>query len=140
MIVSAIVDSPSLPRMDASLAGVSGVSVIIPVHNAATTLEATLNSLVEQTHGVWEAIIVDDGSTDSTRTIANIWAQRDRRLSVLHQDNRGVSAARNRGLQEARYPYILFLDVDDRIAPVRLEHMLGKLSSDPALARVLVCV
>src|SRR5260221_1355919 len=95
MIVSAISDSPSLPRMDASPAGVSGVSVIIPVHNAATTLEATLNSLVEQTHGVWEAIIVDDGSTDSTRTIANIWAQRDRRLSVLHQDNRGVSAARS---------------------------------------------
>src|SRR5260221_2264843 len=136
MIVSAISDSPSLPRMDASPAGVSGVSVIIPVHNAATTLEATLNSLVEQTHGVWEAIIVDDGSTDSTRTIANIWAQRDRRLSVLHQDNRGVSAARNRGLQEARYPYILFLDGDDRIAPVHLEHMLEKLSSDPALDAV----
>jgi len=122
--------------MDASPTGVCGVSVIIPVHNAATTLEATLNSLFEQTHGVWEAIIVDDGSTDGTRTIANIWAQRDRRLSVLRQDNRGVSAARNRGLQEARYPYILFLDGDDRIVPVHLEHMLRKLSSDPALDAV----
>jgi peptidoglycan/xylan/chitin deacetylase (PgdA/CDA1 family)/SAM-dependent methyltransferase len=136
MIVSAISDSPSLPRTDASPAGVSGVSVIIPVHNAAKTLEATLNSLFEQTHAVWEAIVVDDGSTDGTRTIVNSWAQRDRRFSVLHQDNRGVSAARNRGLQEARYSYILFLDGDDRIAPVHLEHMLAKLSSDPALDAV----
>jgi peptidoglycan/xylan/chitin deacetylase (PgdA/CDA1 family)/SAM-dependent methyltransferase/GT2 family glycosyltransferase len=136
MKVGVISCSAPLSRTDASAARASAVSLIIPVHNAATTLEATLKSVVEQTHPVWEAIIIDDGSTDGTRAIANSWAQRDQRFSVLHQNKRGVSAARNRGLQEARYPYILFLDGDDRIAPVHLEHMLGKLSSDPALDAV----
>src|SRR5258708_40170784 len=129
MIVSAISDSPSLPRTDASPAGVSGVSVIIPVHNAAKTLAATLNSVFEQTHVVWEAIVVDDGSMDGTRTIANSWAQRDRRVKPPHHKNRGGSAPRNRGLQEARYSYILFLDGGDRTASVHLENMLAKLCS-----------
>src|SRR5215469_4341782 len=136
MNVSEISNLPSLSQMPTGQSSVSGVSVVIPVHNAAATLEATLNSLIQQSHALWEAIIVDDGSTDSTRAIADDWAQRDSRFRVLHQDKRGVSAARNHGLDEARYPYILFLDGDDRIAPVHLQRMLEKLSSDPGLDAV----
>lgn len=113
-----------------------GVSVIIPVHNASTTLEATLNSVVRQTHAVWEAVIIDDGSTDGTRSTADGWAHRDRRFRVLHQEKSGVSAARNRGLREARYSFVLFLDGDDRIAPTYLERMVKMLSSDSTLDAV----
>jgi peptidoglycan/xylan/chitin deacetylase (PgdA/CDA1 family)/SAM-dependent methyltransferase len=128
---------PPLPgQAEASAAATAGVSIIIPVHNAATTLEATLNSVVQQTHALWEAIIIDDGSTDTTRAIANGWVQRDGRFRLLQQEKAGVSAARNLGLREARYPYVLFLDGDDHIAPVHLEHMVGKLRSDSTLDAV----
>jgi glycosyltransferase involved in cell wall biosynthesis len=113
-----------------------GVSVIIPVHNAMKTLGATLNSLFLQSYVPWEAIVIDDGSTDGTRTIAESWAHRDRRIRVLHQAKLGVSAARNRGLSEARYSFVLFLDGDDRIAPTHLERMVDKLSSDGTLDAV----
>jgi peptidoglycan/xylan/chitin deacetylase (PgdA/CDA1 family)/2-polyprenyl-3-methyl-5-hydroxy-6-metoxy-1,4-benzoquinol methylase len=136
MNVSAISDLPSLPQMRTGQSGESGVSLVIPVHNAAITLTSTLCSVIQQNYVVWEAIIVDDGSTDNTRTMANDWAQRDSRFRVLHQDKRGVSAARNRGLQEAGNRYVLFLDGDDRIAPGHLERMLEKLSSDPGLDAV----
>jgi glycosyltransferase involved in cell wall biosynthesis/peptidoglycan/xylan/chitin deacetylase (PgdA/CDA1 family) len=113
-----------------------GVSVIIPARNAATTLDATLDSLVNQSYPAWEAIIIDDGSTDDTRAIAESWAHREKRFRVVHQAKLGVSAARNRGLQEARYAFVLFLDGDDRIAPAHLERMMGKLSSDRTLDAV----
>jgi glycosyltransferase involved in cell wall biosynthesis/peptidoglycan/xylan/chitin deacetylase (PgdA/CDA1 family)/SAM-dependent methyltransferase len=136
MIVSEISLSPSPSQTDASPASVSGVSIIIPVYNATTTLEATLNSVVRQTHAVWEAVIIDDGSTDGTRIIANSWAHQDKRFRVLHQEKSGVSAARNRGLREARYSFVLFLDGDDQIAPTHLERMGKMLSSDSALDAV----
>jgi hypothetical protein len=66
----AIPSAPLTCSADASLADTSGVSVIIPAHNAAATLAATLDSVVRQTHSVWEAVIIDDGSTDGTRAIA----------------------------------------------------------------------
>src|SRR5258708_4567813 len=59
---------PFASPADASPGGAMGVSVIIPVHNGSATLEATLNSVVRQTHAVWEAVIIDDGSTDGTRS------------------------------------------------------------------------
>jgi peptidoglycan/xylan/chitin deacetylase (PgdA/CDA1 family)/GT2 family glycosyltransferase len=113
-----------------------GVSIIVPVHNASATLEATLNSLVHQTYISWEAIIVDDGSTDGTWTIAKDWAERDTRFSVLRQQMSGVSAARNHGLEKARYPFVLFLDGDDRVAPIYLERMAGALSGNSSLDAV----
>lgn len=121
---------------NADLSDSSGVSVIIPAHNAEATLEATLNSVVRQTHAVWEAVIIDDGSTDRTRALAEDWARRDQRVSVLYQEQSGVSAARNRGLREARCPFVLFLDSDDRIAPTHLESMAGMLAADSKLDAV----
>ena len=95
------------------------------------TLAATLNSVLGQTHTVWEAVIVDDGSTGTrTNTTAEDWAHRDRRFRALHQQQCGVSAARNSGLQVAQYPFVLFLDSDDRIAPTHLECMAAMLLAD----------
>src|ERR1700747_1723380 len=136
MNVSAISDLPSLPQMRTGQSGESGVSLVIPVHNAAITLPSTLCSVIQQSYVVWEAIIVDDGSTDNTRTMANDWAHRDSRVRVLHQDKSGVSAPGNARLQETGNCYVLVLDGDDRIAPGHLERMLEKLSSDPGLDAV----
>ena len=114
----------------------AGVSVIVPAYNAGATLQRTLNSVLQQTYALWEVIIISDGSTDDTRTIAEGWARRDQRVRVLYQERSGVSAARNRGLREARYPFVLFLDADDRIAPTHLERMAGRLTADPSLDAV----
>lgn len=130
---------PSAPVSSSAVAkpaGISGISVIIPAHNAEATLEATLNSVLHQTHSSWEAVIIDDGSTDGTHVMAEGWACRDRRFHTLHQKKSGVSTARNSGLQEARYPFVLFLDSDDRIDPTHLERMVGMLVADRTLDAV----
>jgi peptidoglycan/xylan/chitin deacetylase (PgdA/CDA1 family)/glycosyltransferase involved in cell wall biosynthesis len=113
-----------------------GISVVIPAHNAAATLEATLNSVLHQTHTVWETVIVDDGSADGTYGMAKGWEHRDHRFRALQQEKSGVSAARNRGLREARHPFVLFLDSDDRIASTHLERMLEVLLADTNLDAV----
>jgi glycosyltransferase involved in cell wall biosynthesis len=113
-----------------------GVSVIIPVRDAAWTLEATLELLVGQTHAHWEAIIIDDGSADGTQAVAENWVKKDSRFQILQQEKSGVSVARNHGLREARYPWVLFLDGDDRVGPRYLEFMAGKLTMDSVLDAV----
>jgi glycosyltransferase involved in cell wall biosynthesis/peptidoglycan/xylan/chitin deacetylase (PgdA/CDA1 family) len=127
---------PDASSADAKASGALGISVIIPAYNAEATIETTLNSLLHQTHTVWEAVIIDDGSTDSTHIVAQGWARRDRRFHVLHQKNSGVSAARNTGLREAGYPFVLFLDSDDHIDPSHLKRMAGMLVADRTLDAV----
>jgi peptidoglycan/xylan/chitin deacetylase (PgdA/CDA1 family)/glycosyltransferase involved in cell wall biosynthesis len=122
--------------VNAKPADTSGISVIIPAHNAQATLGVTLNSVLLQTHTVWEAVIVNDGSTDGTQVLAEAWANRDPRFHVLHQKNSGVSGARNNGLREARYPFVCFLDSDDHIDPTHLERMIGMLMADRRLDAV----
>ena len=112
------------------------VSVIIPAYNAAGTLAETLESLLAQTHGGWEAIIVDDGSTDRTAEVANRYTAEDRRMRLVRRANGGESAARNTGIAEARYEWLLFLDADDWIAPTHLERLTGELAADPRLDAV----
>ncbi len=112
------------------------VSVIIPAYNAAQTLEETIKSLQAQTLPHWEAIIIDDGSRDETAEIANKLALEDSRLRVITQANGGVCAARNRGIAEADFDWLLFLDADDWIAPQYLEKMTGAIAADPNLDAV----
>ena len=100
------------------------VSVVIPAYNAAPFLEETLLSLVAQTHSHWEALLVDDGSSDGTVEIARRFAEREPRLRVITQANAGVSAARNRACREARGEYIAFLDADDLWPSQKLEVQL----------------
>lgn len=100
------------------------VSVIIPARNGAATLAATLDSLLRQTETVWEAIVVDDGSTDETYGLASDFAQRDRRVRAMRRLPGGVGAARNAGLAEVRGDWVLFLDADDILDPSHLAHQL----------------
>ncbi|MBQ7846500.1 MAG: glycosyltransferase [Clostridia bacterium] len=89
------------------------VSVVIPVYNGEGAIQACLQSLQAQQGVEMEIIVVDDGSTDATWSILQQLAQKDERILPIHQENGGVSAARNRGLQACRGEYIRFVDADD---------------------------
>ena len=101
--------------------GASLISVIVPVHNAAGTLEAAVSSVLAQTFSDFELILVDDGGTDGSPLLCEGLAQRDRRIRVFHMEDRGVSAARNLGLDAARGGRIAFLDADDILHPSMLQ-------------------
>lgn len=100
------------------------VSIIIPVYNTEKYLDRCLQSVVNQTYGNLEAIVVDDGSTDASLDICQAWAGRDARIRVLHQENGGLSSARNLGLQAAEGEYLTFLDSDDCMAADKLQVMI----------------
>lgn len=89
------------------------ISIIIPVYQVEPYLRKCLDSVVNQTYKNLEIILVDDGSPDRCGTICDEYAAGDERIVVIHQDNQGVSAARNAGLQIARGDYIQFIDSDD---------------------------
>lgn len=112
------------------------VSVIIPARNAAGTLGETIASLQAQTLEQWEAIVVDDGSTDGTGELARSLATDDPRVRVLDGPGRGVSAARNVGLAAARHPLLAFLDADDLVRPTLYERTAVRLEREPELAAV----
>ena len=91
----------------------SNVSIIMPVYNKAEYLQETFGALLAQSWQDWELIVVDDGSTDESARRINEFAQKDGRICVVSQKNRGVSAARNRGLSMATGEWIWFIDADD---------------------------
>jgi len=96
-------------------------SIIIPVYNVAPYLRECLDSVLAQTFTDWEAICVDDGSTDGSGAILDEYAARDRRFRIIHQHNAGVSAARNKGLEISSGEYITFIDGDDAFLPKWLD-------------------
>ena len=91
------------------------ISVIIPIYNAAPYLERCLDSICNQTYRNLEIILVDDGSTDNSLEICNRYAAKDKRIIAFHQSNKGVSSARNLGLEHATGGLISFVDADDKI-------------------------
>lgn len=95
-------------------------SIIIPVYNKSEQLVRTLRTVFQQTCGEYEVIIVDDGSTDNSLSVIRAHFN-DSRLQVITQKNQGVSAARNKGIEMAKYPFIAFLDADDLWHPQYLE-------------------
>ncbi len=101
------------------------VSIVIPVYNAGRFLWACVNSVRNQTFTDWEAILVDDGSTDKSVGICDKVVHDEPRFSVIHKENGGVSSARNAGIEAARGRYLVFLDADDLLAPTFLEKMIG---------------
>lgn len=109
------------------------VSVIIPAYNAAETIRDTLQSLLEQTFSQWEAIVVNDGSTDRTAEITEEFIKKDSRIRLFNQENQGLSGARNSGVKLARHDWMLFLDSDDWIFPQHLEKLTNRLFEDPSL-------
>ena len=93
------------------------ISVVIPVYNAEKYLPRCVDSLLDQSFDDFEAIFVDDGSTDESLKILQNYAAGDKRIVVIRQRNQGVSVARNAGINIARAPYISFVDADDYVHP-----------------------
>ena len=91
------------------------ISVVIPVYNAESFLPACLDSILRQTYVCFEVILVDDGSKDGSLALCQDYAAKDSRVRVIHQENQGVSAARNAGVRHATGNYISFIDADDYI-------------------------
>ncbi len=110
------------------------VSVILPCYNGARYLSECLESVLAQTMTDLEVIVIDDGSKDKSAEIAEKYARADSRIQVLKQENRGVSAARNVGLDHASGEWVTFVDCDDRLPPDALEVLLASASADVVTA------
>lgn len=100
------------------------ISIIIPVYNVKSYLNKCVESVLAQTYKSLEVIVVDDGSTDGSGEICDLFASRDDRVKVYHQANQGLSMARNKGLDHATGDWIAFLDSDDFIEPEMYENLL----------------
>lgn len=100
------------------------ISVIVPIYNTDKYLEPCIQSVLNQTYANWELILIDDGSSDSSGTIADKYELTDERIKVVHKPNEGVSAARNQGIDMSSGDYIAFLDSDDVLTENCLEMLL----------------
>ncbi|MDE2149418.1 MAG: glycosyltransferase family 2 protein [Gammaproteobacteria bacterium] len=109
------------------------VSVVIPAYNAGNTIAETLCSVLAQTHRPLDIVVVDDGSRDDTREVLRSFGDA---IRVIHQANSGIGVARNRGLAEARAPFIALLDADDLCLPERIAVQLKYLLAHPD---ILLC-
>lgn len=105
------------------------VSIIIPVYNSASLLQRCFNSCANQTHGDIEVILINDGSTDDSGQVCDLYAKSDSRFVVIHQENRGIPASRNRGLDNAVGEYVMFVDCDDYIESECVEVLLNAMLS-----------
>ena len=112
------------------------ISVIMPCYNYGHFLPDALESVLAQKYPHLECIVVDDGSTDNTRKIARGYCDRDSRICYVHQQNQGVSAARNTGIRCATGQYILPLDADDKIAPDYARMAVPVLEEGPSVGIV----
>jgi len=112
------------------------VSIIVPTYNYARFLPEALESVRAQTYTDWECIVVDDGSTDDTASVLRAAETNDSRIRHVSQDNRGPSAARNRGIAESTGDYVQFLDADDLLPPTKLEHQVLAMEADPSIGIV----
>jgi len=100
------------------------VSIIIPSYNVELYLADACESLLNQTYINWEAVIVDDGSTDKTAIISNFYVEKDNRFKYIYQINKGLSAARKTGIDHSTGIFIQLLDADDILLPNRLSEMV----------------
>lgn len=98
------------------------VSVIIPIYNVHRFIERGIKNVLAQTYKDFEIILSDDGSTDGGYEECEKWTEKDSRIRVVHQDNRGAGAARNHGINEAKGEFIYFFDIDDEISPNLLDY------------------
>lgn len=100
------------------------ISIIIPVFNTEEYLRPCLDSILSQSYADYEVLLIDDGSSDESGSICDTYAQKDSRIQVFHKENGGVSSARNRGIDNARGEYIVFVDSDDLVTDGYLEHLM----------------
>ena len=115
------------------------VSVIVPVYNVAPYLREALDSVVNQTYKDLEIIIVDDGSTDGSADICEEYADSDDRIKLIKQPNKGLSGARNTGLENATGDLVAFVDSDDSISPLFVESLVSAMISSDSQIGVCRC-
>ncbi|MDP4268383.1 MAG: glycosyltransferase family 2 protein [Bacteroidota bacterium] len=107
------------------------ISVIVPCYNYACFLSEALESILNQTYSKWECIIVDDGSTDNTKEVAERFIARDSRFRYIFQQNKGLPASRNTGLKEAKGEFIQLLDADDLISTEKFQTQIKAFINNP---------
>ena len=110
------------------------VSIIMATYNRSATVKRAIDSMLAQTLRDFEFIIVDDGSSDETPQVLSKCSAADTRIRLLHQENKGLAAARNFGADKARGKYLAFMDDDDKSLPLRLERQVGFLDNNPDYA------
>lgn len=115
------------------------ISVIVPVYNVSSYLNENVESIVAQIYENLEIILVDDGSTDESGELCDIWVQKDPRIRVIHQKNSGLSAARNAGLEVSAGEYIMFCDSDDVMSSELCQVLLDAMSPEVGIS-VCDCV
>ena len=103
------------------------VSVVIPVYNVENYIDRCINSVLNQTYVDYEIILVDDGSTDSSGKICDVYTNRLEKVSVIHQQNKGLASARKVGLDKAKGEYITFIDSDDYVHPEYLSILVREI-------------
>ncbi|HEU4575151.1 MAG TPA: glycosyltransferase family 2 protein [Chitinophagaceae bacterium] len=107
------------------------VSIIMPTYNAAAYISAAIDSVIRQTYTNWELLIIDDGSTDETKTI--VFGYHDIRIRYYYQENSGVSVARNKGLAEMKGDFFCFLDADDSFPENGIFCRVQKFDNNPQI-------
>ncbi len=108
------------------------ISVIVPVYRAERCLAKCVDSILEQTMGDFELLLIDDGSPDGSGALCDAYAARDERVRVFHKENGGVSSARNLGIEQAGAPYLAFADSDDYLEPDALAVLYSLLTENGA--------
>ena len=109
------------------------VSVIVPVYKVEDYLDDCIKSIVGQSFIDFELILVDDGSPDNCPAMCDAWAEKDKRIKVIHKQNGGVGSARNEGIKLASGEWVWFIDSDDTITQNALEELSAKTSENPDL-------
>lgn len=118
--------------MNQEAVGSPAISVIVPVYNAEKTIRKCVDSLLAQTFQDFEILLIDDGSPDQCGAICDEYAKQDNRIRVIHQENQGVSAARQCGIDHALGEYSIHADSDDWVEPDMLEDLYEKAKEDNA--------
>lgn len=114
------------------------ISVVVPVYNAQLYLPECLDSIINQSYKHLEIILVNDGSTDDSLDICNQYAQKDKRVTVINQQNKGVVLARKQGIKNAHGEYLSFIDADDYIAQEYFETMLNNIGISDVVTSSLI--
>jgi glycosyltransferase involved in cell wall biosynthesis len=107
------------------------VSIILPVYNNEKYVRYSIDSVLSQNHANWELLVVNDGSTDTSKEIIESYS--DKRIIKIHQQNKGVSGARNSAMKRMSGDYFCFLDADDTLSPNSLSSRLGIFLLDSGL-------
>lgn len=105
------------------------VSVVVPVYNVEKCMDRCIDSIINQAYKNLQIVLVDDGSTDQSGDKCEEWSSADSRIMVLHQANRGLSAARNAGMAAVKGDYVVFIDSDDAIGVNHIKNLLDAVSS-----------